>query len=399
MKKHCWRNWVPGVLSDEQIRELVAEDCLLYLDPESGDLDPSAIDLRLQAGKAWKMKKGAVKPFGSNYDLFLQNSEYAEEIRLDGPLNLETRTTYVFKLKLEFSPKFMKESRFYGHATGRSSVGRVDVLTRLVVDGMDQYEGFTAERLAKHGDGKDNGKLYLEVTPITFTVQVKSETALSQLRLFLGTPESCLIRGKDIVETTLRIQHNHDFRDGALSLSLEPEQYDGVSAFGAKMERAETNNLGARMGVARAPVCLWKLDEDKKPNPSDYWRRIPAQEGVEFREWFLEVQHTYFYILKSYEKLCLPPGVAVYCKPSDETIGEMRIHYAGFVHPWFGMNREDRKEGTPLIFEVRGHDLPTVLGHKEKLARLEFYRMSQDPIRPKVLSFPVFSESGQMRRL
>jgi hypothetical protein len=61
----------------------------------------------------------------------------------------------------------------------------------------------------------------------------------------------------------------------------------------------------------------------------------------------------------------------------------MRIHYAGFVHPWFGLNRGDDKEGTPLIFEVRGHDLPTVLGHKEKLARLEYYRMSKDQINPR----------------
>ena len=46
------------------------------------------------------------------------------------------------------------------------------------------------------------------------------------------------------------------------------------------------------------------------------------------------------------------------------------------------MNREDKTEGTPLIFEVRGHDLPTVLGHREKLARLEYYRMSDDPDKP-----------------
>jgi dCTP deaminase len=366
MKRNCWRNWVPGVLSNNQVRELISEECLMHLGPDSGDLDPSAIDLRMQEGKAWKMTMGAIKPFGGNFEDFLQNSGYAEEIRLEGPLELATRTTYVFKLKLEFSRHFMDERCFYGHATGRSSVGRVDVLTRLIVDGMDQYEGFSADRLAEHG----TGKLYLEVTPITFKVKVKPETALSQLRLFFGTPESCLIRGGDIVETTLRRDAEDKPAEGALSLSLEPEQYDRISAFGAKMEDGD---------LQRAPVCLWKLSENEKPNPSDYWERIPAKQGVKFRDWFIDIEHGHFYILKSHEKLCLPAGVAVYCKPSDETIGEMRIHYAGFVHPWFGMNREDHTEGTPLIFEVRGHDLPTVLGHQEKLARLEYYRMSNDP--------------------
>jgi len=78
------------------------------------------------------------------------------------------------------------------------------------------------------------------------------------------------------------------------------------------------------------------------------------------------------------ERLSLPKGIAVYCRAIDESIGEMRIHYAGFAHPYFGKNRKDRKEGTPLIFEVRGHNVDVNLVDDEKLARLEFYRMSED---------------------
>ena len=63
----------------------------------------------------------------------------------------------------------------------------------------------------------------------------------------------------------------------------------------------------------------------------------------------------------------------------DETIGEMRIHYAGFVHPYFGTVRTDNKIGTPLMFEVRGHNVNVSLGHKEILAKLTYYRMSQEP--------------------
>ena len=56
----------------------------------------------------------------------------------------------------------------------------------------------------------------------------------------------------------------------------------------------------------------------------------------------------------------------------------MRIHYAGFVHPLFGLDRKDGKTGTPLIFEVRGHDVEVLLSNAEKMARLTFYRMSKD---------------------
>ncbi len=345
----------------------------MYLDP--ADIDPSAINLKL-AKKAWRMKRGAVKPFGDNYEFFLTTSDYAEEIKFDEPLYLQTGTSYVFKLKLEFSAEFRKAKCFHGHATGRSSVGRVDVLTRLIVDGMDEYEGFNADRL----ENDASGKLFLEVTPITFAVCVKPDTALSQLRLFFGTPESCLISGADILSSTLRVDDNSALRDATLSLSLAPEQHDGISAFCAKIEQRTTDEKDV---IHRQPVPLWKNENaSEKPKPSDYWTRTKASKGFKHRDWFLEIQRSYFYILKSHEKLCLPAGVAVYCKPSDETIGEMRIHYAGFVHPWFGLNRADGKEGTPLIFEVRGHDLPIVLGHKEKMARLEYYRMSKDPERP-----------------
>jgi dCTP deaminase len=66
-------------------------------------------------------------------------------------------------------------------------------------------------------------------------------------------------------------------------------------------------------------------------------------------------------------------------------MGEMRIHYAGFVHPYFGLYREDGTKGTPLIFEVRGHQVPVSLADREKMANLIFYRMSEDapPLSPE----------------
>ena len=79
----------------------------------------------------------------------------------------------------------------------------------------------------------------------------------------------------------------------------------------------------------------------------------------------------------------MPPGIAVYARAIDEEIGEMRIHYAGFAHPFFGWNRQDKEPGTPLIFEVRGHDVNVSLRDGEILARLRFFRMSQDAVEPK----------------
>ena len=99
------------------------------------------------------------------------------------------------------------------------------------------------------------------------------------------------------------------------------------------------------------------------------------QEGKQKR---LKIEQKAFYILRSKEKIALPPTVAVYCRAMDETIGEMRIHYAGFVHPFFGLDRKDGEEGTPLIFEVRGHNVDVSLVDGERMAKLIFYRMSEN---------------------
>ena len=91
----------------------------------------------------------------------------------------------------------------------------------------------------------------------------------------------------------------------------------------------------------------------------------------------LKIENNRFYILRSKEKIRVPPGIAIYCRASDETIGEMRIHYAGLVHPHFGL-RDDGENGTPLIFEVRGHQVDVSLRHGERMANLTLYRMSQE---------------------
>src|ERR1039458_4443353 len=105
---------------------------------------------------------------------------------------------------------------------------------------------------------------------------------------------------------------------------------------------------------------------------SEFWELIKSDEEQNTKS--ITIKKNNFYILRSLERISLPPGVCIYCRAIDETIGEMRIHYAGFVHPLFG--RERKEWGTPLIFEVRGHDVEVTLTDGEKMAHLTFYRMS-----------------------
>lgn len=315
------------------------------------DYDHSSMDLHL-SGEGYKMQGGAIKPCGGEYKDFYQNMDLAHELKPNdkGGFDLIKQQTYVFKLQQKFSC-LAKNSNIYAQATAKSTIGRLDVVARLIVDGMHVYESMDPNYIS-------SGDMFLEITPITFNIQVKEGISLSQIRFFLGKPSDSIIPPETISEIVLK---NSNHKDGTLSIDLSNEVIKGEET--AAFQAIESNEY----------LPVW---ENKHLDPSTYWKKLPSITTE--RRSRLTIQPDKFYILRSKERIALPKGVAVYCEAMNEIMGEMRIHYAGFAHPYFGMNRSDAKEGTPLIFEVRGHNVKVNLTDGEKLAKMNYYRMSED---------------------
>ena len=348
-----WKDWIPGVLNKNQVKQLCDEGHIIGEGKLTQALDHSAIDLSL-SDKGYLMLKGSVKPPGDcNYAWFIKTEGLCRSVPPlpDGTFTLNAKSTYVFRLREKLRHS-LADGRIYGQATAKSSVGRVDVLARLIVDGMGSYEGFTPEGIQK------SDALYLEITPITFSVRVRSGISLSQLRFFYGKPVDAEISGEELYKTVLQ---GGASLDGSLSVDLTNTTIGGC----------EVAAFRASPSVSDVSIPLW--EEEVKPDPCDHWDFVRSSESKR-----ILIDQEKFYILRSKEKLSLPEGVAVYCRATDETIGEMRVHYAGFAHPLFGRRRSDQTIGTPLMFEVRGHQVPVTLAHGEKMANLIFYRMSQD---------------------
>lgn len=353
-----WKDWVPGVLSKAQVTSLCVRGVIniegvgqreaeikQHLDDH---LDDSSLDLTL-SDQAYRMTKGAVKPWGkTRYLSVVTNRGLAEPMSSndEGEYVLRPNQTYLFKLREDI--RDLGGNEIYGRATTRSSVGRVDVLVRLIVDGMNKYEGFYAGGEPRPGD------MFVEVTPISFRVKVKKGISLSQLRLFYCRPYGCEVDEPEAFNSFIKNPHGSG-SDGTLSVNLNPvEGSESVVAF--KSRDREVSE----------PVPLWKVENP--PDPDKFFEAVSVDHRGR-----LKIEKDAFYILRSKERLSIPKGIAVYCKPIDETVGEMRIHYAGFIHPGFGNDGD-----TPLIFEVRGHDLDVSLRDGEKMAQLKFYRMSKD---------------------
>ena len=64
--------------------------------------------------------------------------------------------------------------------------------------------------------------------------------------------------------------------------------------------------------------------------------------------------------------------------PFDPSVGEFRIHYAGFFDPGFGYG-DGTITGTRAVLEVRAHETPFVIEHGQVVGRLIYSRMLDVP--------------------
>jgi dCTP deaminase len=364
-----------GILCANQVNKLIKpETGTIRLLKSSGTpfekslVGASAIDLPL-GDEYWEMK-GSCRT-GYEYkvpDLIQKHSLHPQAPKSfsNNPVQLKKHNVYLFKADCELD---LTEKNIQGKATARSSIGRLDVLVRLLVDESDAFD--FVDKNKKH-------KLYVEVTPISFDLEVRQGTTLSQLRLFKG-------REHDISLTREELFHEEDdafpvldengdlYRDPCddqpddiwfpFRLNLNPDPVTGFSAFVTK----KWEDLQG----------LPPIDPDKKEHfdPRKYWEAMKAEDGA------ILLEPDRLYILRSKERLSIPPHLALECKSYTTQMGEWRIEYAGFAHPYFGHNRDDKK-GTPITFEVRGHNVPTILTHEIPLGNVRFLRMSQPAEKP-----------------
>src|SRR5208283_4897998 len=93
-----WKEWIPGALTDKQVRALIQAD---YIEnAQAPGVDYSSFDLTLD-NEGWEMIRGSVKPFGGGFSNFLDTqTDCAKRITAeDGVFSLLPKKTYVFRLK------------------------------------------------------------------------------------------------------------------------------------------------------------------------------------------------------------------------------------------------------------------------------------------------------------
>jgi dCTP deaminase len=338
-----------GLLPSQKLSEAIEAGYIRASHGISSDqIQPSSIDLKL--GPIAFRVTASFLPRTDTTVATKLNDLVTETIDLSAPAVLTTGNVYIVPLLEELNlPHFL-----WGKANPKSTTGRLDVFTRLLSDYADEFDSVP--------EGY-KGKLYAEIAPRTFSIIVQEGSTLNQLRLVRGKPAPSESKLLALHEDQGLVYTNEEVVSATISkkslwLSLDLKGNEASNIVGYKAKRNTP------------PIDLARISYY---DPAEYWTPIPKPAKAS-----IILNADDFYILASKERVRIPPDYAAEMVPFDPSVGEFRIHYAGFFDPGFGCRTDDLR-GTHAVLEVRSHGIPFLVEHGQKIGRLIFEQMLAVP--------------------
>jgi dCTP deaminase len=326
-------------------------------------IQPASIDLRL-GEVAWRVRASFLPGARASVaDKLAQLSMH--RIDLTAGAVLEKDCVYIVPLLEQLALK----KRMSALANPKSSIGRLDVFARVITD-----QGIEFDRVREGY----KGPLYAEISPLAFSILVRTGSKLVQLRLRRGSP---LFR-----DTALRRLH------AETPLAEAPEEGEGMPGAPAVVPAgAIRNGLPFTVDVsgdpktglvgfkARRHTDVIDVDRIDHYDPREFWEPVyPHHGGRGPRGVVLDPND--FYILASREAVVVPPDHAAEMLPYDAFAGEFRVHYAGFFDPGFG-SVEAEGSGSRAVLEVRAREVPFLIEHGQIVGRMLYEKLIARPDR------------------
>ena len=350
----------PGILSSQEILDLISKKIINSEQKINNDaIQPASIDLRL-GNKAWRVPASFLPGKGNKVSSRLKDLAMHEFSIIDGAV-LECGCVYIVKLLESVS----LTDDLSGIANPKSSTGRLDVFTRLIVDGAQEFEAVPAGY---------EGSLYLEISPRTFSVLVRTGSRLNQLRLKRGTSFTS-DKEMEILQEHVGLVRNKD------SLELPDKIKNGVP-----LSVDLTGENGLVGFKARKHSMLIDVDKPNFYKRELFWEKITTEDLIHSTNFSkknnasgaLILSPDAFYILASKEYVSVPSNYAAEMRAYDTKVGEFRAHYAGFFDPGFGLSELGASK-TRAVLEVRSHDVPFLIEQGQTVCRLVYEPMSSIP--------------------
>ena len=310
----------------QRIRQALSDGVVSARIPvERQQIQPASMDLRL-GDRAYRVPASFLP--GPSRTVEERLAVLAtHEVDLSRPNVLERNCVHIVPLleRLKLGPETS------ARANPKSSSGRLDIFVRLITDHGTAFDDIPAGY---------EGPLYAEVVPRSFPVIAEAGTALNQVR-FRERAGTSMVRK----------------RTSDVTINLDPGATGGV--------------IGYR---ARRTSGVVHLSRSAAHARDEFWEPLSVVAGR--RDLVLVPDE--FYILASLENVQVAADEAAEMVAYDTSVGEARVHYAGFLDPGFGLP-EAGGAGSKIVLEVRSHDVPFLLEHGQRVGTLEYEDMLERP--------------------
>jgi dCTP deaminase len=339
----------PGVFPSQELNRAIEAEWVSSGDyrirPEA--IQPASIDLRL-GDFAWALRCSFLPDVDSTVEEKTEGLAFQKVDLRDGAV-LERDRPYLVPLIEELAlPDDVRAK-----ANPKSSTGRLDVFTRVITDRHHRFDDIRAGY---------RGRLYLEIVPRSFAIQVKTGLSLNQLRLARGD-----VRLDDAAILDLQDSSPLLYVDSEAVPSSDLALSDGLF-LSLDLSGPGDRTVGYRAKKNSLPVDLAKI---RAYRWSDYWDPVFPEPGGR-----VVLEPEIFYLLLSAEGVCIPPQIAAEMMAYDPTAGELRTHYAGFFDPGFGYDPGGANHGSRAALEVRARDVSFMVEHRQPVCKLGLERMA-----------------------
>ena len=291
----------------------------------NNQIQPASLDLTL-SDKCYRIKASFIP---NNIKISKVIKELSlTKIDLNKNTLLEKNCIYL----CELNEKLSLPHDIMGKSNPKSTTGRLDIFTRVITENGKEYD---------YVNYNYKGKLYLEIIPQSFSIILKKNLSLNQIRFFQDSKTKGKIKQINI------------------SVSIKKNE---ITAYKAKK--------------ITSAIDLSKINFYKSEK---YWEKIIPRDN------YFIIERDEFYILRSKEAIRIKNNQAAELEPFKDSFGNFRVHYAGFFDPGFGNN----KKGTPAVLELRAYDTPFIIRDGQLVGRLNYYEI--DEIKKKIYGIKIKS--------
>jgi Deoxycytidine deaminase len=248
----------------------------------------------------------------------------------------------IILILVRLNEKLNFHSPIKGKCNPKSSTGRLDIFCRTILDKSNEYEKIPL---------RYKGEMFIEITCKSFNIKFKEGDTLNQMRLVYNKNIYLSDNHLAKINSTKKLcfSRNKTIFENGLKLTIDLSDDNAVCAYKSKIN---------------TPVI--EFSKIKFHKHANYWEPIKPINNS------LIIKKNNFYILKSKEKISIPPNLAGEMIPYDTGIGDFRVHYAGFFDPGFGYSK-----GAFAVLEVKTHEVSFIIEDGQTIARIQYEKSNE----------------------